>query len=142
MAVNLKPFDPAREFKALRFFRYDGKIIERGDPFDIASVPDRKARTLYETRFIGYADEDQVRQYPPKPPAQPADQAPRTGKAGGDDQPELTREELIKKLTNRYKLDTLVKAAKGLKGLSEKPTKAELVAALLDAGKASADGLA
>lgn len=137
MPIYLKPFDPARDFKALKFFRYEGQIISRNDPFPLDGIPERKAKQLYETRFIGYADEDQIRQYPPKPPAGPAPpEAPIVA------EPTEDREALIKRLANRYKHETLFKKAKGLAGVEKKQTKAELVAALLDAGRASADGLA
>lgn len=86
MSVYLKPFDPSREFKALRFFRYDGRLISRHDRFDITAVEPRKARQLYETRFIGYADEQHVRQYPPRPPAPSQTQAPNDGGGAGDRQ--------------------------------------------------------
>jgi hypothetical protein len=138
MAVYLKPFDASRDFKALRFFRYEGQIISRGDPFSLVGVPERKARTLYETRHIGYADEDQVRQIPPKPPVPPA-QAP-AGEDGGDQLSAEDREALIEKAKKAHTHDELFAKASGLAGVTKDQTKAEIAAALVDSGRIKPDG--
>lgn len=56
MPVHQPAFDPSQDFVATKFFRFDGVIYSRGDPFLIAGLPERKAKQLYESRHIGYAD--------------------------------------------------------------------------------------
>jgi hypothetical protein len=143
-SLYLTPFDPQRQFKALKFFRYEGRIISRNDPFPLEGVPERKAAQLYQTRHIGYAEEDQVRQYPPKPPVSPDDEAPREDGAGGADQPPALsaedREALIKRAVKNNNHEKLFAKASGLAGVTKDQTKAEIAAVLVDSGRIKLDG--
>lgn len=129
MPVHQPPFDPSRDFKALRFFRFNGNIILRDDPFSIDEIDPRKARQLYENRFIGYADVDYVRKTTPTPPAKSRKQAPH-GDLAGDD-----LDAQIKALTDRYTRDQLLNIAQGLE-LASSATKPVIAEAIIKAGRA------
>lgn len=61
MAVHLPPFDPDRPLVAIKFFRFNGEIISRGQKIPRDFTDPRKLDQLYRTRHIGYEGESTVR---------------------------------------------------------------------------------
>lgn len=138
MPVHLPKFDASRDFVALRNFRFDGQIYMRRDPFP-KDITERKLEQLYETRHIGYAGDEQVRQVPPLSPRERA-QRERVAATGGGDDLEARADALQKKHT-RSALEKL--GGPDMKAeLAKLPNKTEVAKALIAAGRAGGDGTA
>lgn len=68
MAIRLAPFDPRRDFVAMRDFVCRGANVAADEPFDKSSVAQRTLRILYEGRSITYAPvADKKPVEPPRP---------------------------------------------------------------------------
>jgi len=148
MPVHLPNFDPSRgPFKAKKgFFRFNGIIYKRGDPFPAegATMPSElKLKQLYETHFIRYADDDEPLVREPIPPS-PDKRRRRANRAKGAAEqkakPEGTRDERANRLMNRHNKAKLLELAKGL-DLPEKPTNKVIAEAIVDAER-DGDGAA
>jgi hypothetical protein len=140
MPVHLKPFDASRDFVALRNFRFNGDIIMRRDVFDKGLCTERKLQQLYETRHIGYPEDNQIRSVPPRSPRERA-RAERV--PSGPEAAEALERRIaeLEKKHSRKELEALggddLKAA-----LAKLPNKAAVAKALIEAGRAEDDGTA
>jgi hypothetical protein len=139
MPVHLPKFDSSRDFVAQRNFMFDGQRYMRGTAFPNDSCTERKLEQLYETRHIGYAGDEQVKQIPPRSPRERAARE-RLAERGVDTSLDARADALQKKHT-RSALEKL--GGPDMKAeLAKLPNKTEVAKALIAAGKAGDDGTA
>lgn len=119
MAIVLAPFDATRDFVCQTFFRADGWIWQRGEPFDKSRVTTRVLRQLYEYRRIGYAEDAKRR----KPAAQPPAPVPA-----------VSEMEQAEKLAGEHTKAQLLDLAKDVEGVKPDMTKTAIALALVRAG--------
>lgn len=153
MPLNRPPFDSSRLFSAIANFLYSGDRYMRGDAFPNpgVDVPERRLRTLYEGRKIGYTGEETRRHVDFRGPQGKAVAERATGPEGVDlptVKPEDSPQELAaaeveaaaEQLARKHSQTELFNKASGLAGATKSLRKIELARLLVKSGRAGNDG--